>query len=272
MIKISKEIIREQLESGANSAALKFRGAVLPIYGVDRNGRPSHIGSCFLFQDDGKKYLITAAHVIDHAKKTALRVGGERGLAILEGDFNITTAPNGVREDDHYDFAWLRVTKEFYDSLGSVGVIHSQDVADEMVDLKGRVYLGLGYPRSKNKKADPTTRLLRPKRACYFSTWQDMPALYAELELTGSDHIAISRKTQSRNETGAIENSIGPRGMSGGPLIDLGGMVSVECISTGITYPAKLAGLLIAHDKKHDAILSVRFEHILNSIREYSNE
>lgn len=154
MIKTFKEIIREQLETGANVASEKYKESVRPIYGVDRNDKPSHIGSCFLLEFKDKKYLITAAHVVDHSEKTTLRVGGTTGLVILEGDFFMTEAPEEIRDNDHYDFAWINVSDEFLSSLGDIVIIRESDIAPRLSDYKGRVYLCLGYPRSKNKKAN----------------------------------------------------------------------------------------------------------------------
>ncbi len=271
MIKTFKEIVREQLEAGVNAASEKYKEAVRPIYGVDRNGRPSHIGSCFLLEFQSKKYLITAAHVIDHSETTTLRIGGSTDLVILEGEFFMTVAPEDVRANDHYDFAWIRISEEFFSSLGGVGIIKESDISPRLLNSKGRVYLCLGYPRSKNKKADPTTRKLRPKRARYYSTWQEMPELYADIGISDDDHIAIGRKMRSRDGEGLIVNSIGPRGMSGGPLIDIGGMVSIQEFSTGVTNPPKLSGVLIEHYAEHDAILSVKIDLVIKSIATHAN-
>jgi len=65
VIKSIKEIVREQLNAGKSVAVKKYRDAVLPIYGVEKNGRPSLVGTYFILEDKSEKYLITAAHVID---------------------------------------------------------------------------------------------------------------------------------------------------------------------------------------------------------------
>jgi hypothetical protein len=267
VIKDFKEIIREQLEAGSSAASEKFKRAVLPVYGTDRNGKPTHVGTCFLVEIDCKRYLITAAHVLDNAKKTSLWVGGIDKLKAIEGDSWSTVPPSGGREEDHFDFAWLQIDEAFFASLGDVLTIKEEDIAKRPASYKGRVYLCLGYPRSKNKKVNPKTNALRPKRASYFSTWQEMTDLYKDLGASGDYHIAISRRSQSRDDEGRIVNSFGPRGLSGGPLIDLGGMVSMPEIATGITNPPKIAGVLIAHDKKHEAILSVKIEIVVESIK-----
>ena len=76
LVKPIKEIVRQQMEDGASAAQKLFRQAIRPIYGVDRASRPEHIGSSFLLEYKGLKYLITAAHVLDHSEHTSLLVGG----------------------------------------------------------------------------------------------------------------------------------------------------------------------------------------------------
>lgn len=99
-----------------------------------------------------------------------------------------------------------------------------------------------------------------------------MPELYIGIGVSGDDHIAIGREIRSRNGDDQIVNSIGPRGMSGGPLIDLGGMVSIKEISTGVTNPPKLAGVLIEHYENHEAILSVKIDLVIESIEAHFNK
>ena len=267
VIKTFKEIIREQVEAGSSAASEKYKRAVLPIYGTDRNGKPAHVGTCFLVEIDGKKHLVTAAHVLDNAKKTSLWVSGTGPLRAIEGNSWSTVPPGGDRKEDHFDFAWLQIDDAFFTSLGDVLTIKEEDIAERPVSYKGRVYLCLGYPRSKNKKVNPKTNALRPKRARYFSTWQEMTDLYKDLGISGDHHIAISRKDHSRDDEGLIVNSFGPRGLSGGPLIDLGGMVSMPEIATGVTNPPKIAGVLIEHYEEHEAILSVKIEIVIESIK-----
>jgi hypothetical protein len=266
MIKTAKEIIRRLIEDGANAASEKYRDAVRPIYGHDRKFGLCHIGSCFILEYKQQKYLITAAHVVDEAENTTLAIGGSHQLVTVEGVFCVTEAPNGVRDNDHYDFAWRRITDEFYNSLGNVGLIKDSEISQKLPQLRGRVYLGLGYPCSKNKPSRSSGSALKPRKARYYASWREMRELYDELGVSGDDHIAIERKRQSRSDEGNMVNSIGPKGMSGGPLIDLGRMASIEEITRGSTRPAKLAGMLIEHHKKHGAIVSVRIDLIVASI------
>ncbi len=217
----------------------------------------------------GRNYLVTAAHVIDELRNTDLFLGGSGELIPLDLDFICSIPQNGRREDDHYDFAWSVVSDEFFSSIGDAKSIKEADVSLNRVNTVGRVYAALGFPRSKNKKANPKTKALRPKFASYASTGKQMPDLYIEIGLSGNDHIAIEHKSQSLDRDGNKVNSYAPRGMSGGPLIDLGKMVSPSDLGRATPFSGKLAGVLIEKYEAREAILSVKIQHVIHSIQSH---
>lgn len=266
MIQTFKEILAEHLENGVNSAKEKFREAIRPIYGADEKGRPKFIGTCFFIEYKNSKYLITAAHVVDNAEKTPLFIGGGKDFFPIPNRFFLTVPPNGNRDKDFYDFAFQEIKDDDFQFIEKAQVILEADISPRLPNLQKRVHLALGYPRSKNKKVDPTTSKIRLKRLSYFASWDPFPEMYFELGLTGNDHIAITRRSQSRDTEGVMVNSIGPVGMSGGPLLDLGRMVSMTELTTRKTYAPKLAGILIEHDEKHEAIVAVRIDLVLKEI------
>ena len=60
----------------SESAAGKFRTAILPIYASVPPGDPVHIGTATALDWMGQKLLLTAAHVIDNNEFSCLYVGG----------------------------------------------------------------------------------------------------------------------------------------------------------------------------------------------------
>ena len=267
IIKLFRDGLREHMEKAASEAKKKFASAIRPIYAAGKEGKPVFIGSCILLEIEGSNYLLSAAHVIDQAKSHTIYVGGEVNLVLLEGDFVQSVAPNGVRSEDHYDFAWIRLADDFSIALGNVKFIEESEISQNRIEPKGRIYMAVGYPRSKNKKANPTTRRLRPKLGSYYSTWTVLPDLYSELGLSGSDHITIVHGYLSRNYNGNIVNSFGVWGMSGGALIDLGQMNRLEDMVGEKVFDGILAGLLIEKYEEYSAILSTKINLIIDNMK-----
>lgn len=254
------------------AASKKYKCTTMPIYGSDKNYNPYHIGTCFILDIEGYKYLVTAAHIVDEAKNTTLYIPGAKDLVPIEGEFYCTTPVSCKRDDDHYDYAWLNITGDFFNRLENSNYILETDISNNNLSPEKRVYLAIGFPRSKNKKANPKTKILKPKFARYYSTWKAMPELYAELNLTGDSHISIDYKQQSRDEVGDIVNSFSPVGMSGGLMIDLGRIVTPDELSRSEAYSGLVSGLLIEYHKNHNAILSIKMNEVVNSIKEYANK
>ena len=59
--------IRERADYCAGCVMQQFGRAILPIYASDRRSH-THVGSCTLLMIDGRKFLVTAAHVLDQHK------------------------------------------------------------------------------------------------------------------------------------------------------------------------------------------------------------
>jgi len=64
----------------------QFGRAILPIYAANRRFH-THVGTCTLLMIDGRRLLVTAAHVLDKRKYGQLSVGGESVLVPLEGKY-----------------------------------------------------------------------------------------------------------------------------------------------------------------------------------------
>jgi hypothetical protein len=133
-IKTIQEITRERMDEYSESVSAKFLPAVRPIYGSTGKARPEHIGTCTLLHLGEDKYLVTAAHVIDHNtdNDTTLYLGGAPGQALIEidADFSATGKPGNNREKDHYDFAIWKMPQQVIDALGDVRYLEDRDIAD----------------------------------------------------------------------------------------------------------------------------------------------
>lgn len=259
------EAIRNHLEGCVAAAVAKYSAAIHPIYRADRNGRPTLFGTCFGLELNGRKYLVTAAHVVDDIAADGGYIPSRGTLVPLLGDFYCTSAPSGKRADDHFDFAWKELGSDDFTQLGWSTYFSSTDFCENKDSSEGRVYLIVGYPRSKNKKANPTTRQVRPKRHAYYSTGKLRPGW---LGLSGNDHIVIEQEGRSAGGDGVEVNTVHLRGLSGGPVLDLGRQSSMSDLASTAPYAGRLAGIFIEGHEDVELLLSTKLDSLLTMLRD----
>ena len=108
---------------------------------------------------------------------------------------------------------------------------------------------------------------MRPKISKYFSTGKAFPGLFSSLGLSDQEHIAIDHANRAVDADGVGVNSVYPRGMSGGPFIDLGRNSSPGDLVRKTPFEGRLAGMLIEKYDERDALLAVKIDLIVNAIR-----
>lgn len=168
-IKTIRETTRAYIAEAAGAARAKFREAVRPIYGATDRGTPDHIGTGLLLEIPEGHFLLTAAHVIDHAAQTSLYLGAD-DLALLQFEALASVAPDGNREKDHVDFAIAPIAPGLLTRLSGAKFITEADVSQSAAPTEGRTYTCLGYPNSKNKHKLATRTPVAPKLLTYTST------------------------------------------------------------------------------------------------------
>lgn len=63
------------------------------------------------------------------------------------------------------------------------------------------------------------------------------------------------------------KRTFGPKGLSGGALIELGDFASPESYARDPTRNALLGGMLIEYHRDHHALVSIRIDQVINGIR-----
>jgi len=270
-IKTIQEIVRAALDECVESLSAKFLPAVRPIYGSTAHGRPEHIGTCTLLRLGEDRYLVTAAHVIDHNtdNATTLYLGGAPGQDLIEinADFWATVKPDNHRENDHHDFALWKMPPDVINALGDVKYFEDSEIGDGRTSPDGRNYLALGYPNSKNKKLDNPNKRVVPKLWKYSASAKPNDQLASRLGIFGHDHFFLDFDSEhSRDPGGEIVNSINPRGASGGPLIDMGRIANPENLAPDRQLRGRLAGILIEHQDRDKAIVAVKIGLVLGRV------
>jgi hypothetical protein len=246
-------------------ASRKFASAVTPIYAFVEDRDPVLIGTCFAIEYKNRKFLVTAAHVLDNHKLATLAAGSPSGeFVTIEGHFHVTPPGDSGREDDPWDFAWHELTAE--EAARLVCVPETDLETQSASEASQSLYVTIGFPVSKNKKIKPEhkrTRRLAPLPVMYINSGAEASPYFSTRGMSQETHIAIKRENRAFDENGQQENTIGHRGLSGGPLIN-----------SGLRLPAtiaaqKVSGIVIEGDddnQRHTIIVAVRLSVVLQYI------
>jgi len=266
VIKTIDEISREYLDETAKFAREKFRDAVRPIYGVTERSNPDQIGSGLLLELPEGRFLLTAAHVLDHNGNTSLYLGGD-DFALLQFEALASRAPEGDRTKDHADFAIARLDSNTLGKLVGAKFITEAEISRSVALAPPRAYACLGYPNSKNKIKPHHGLAIVPKLLTYTST--GAPA--SQLMAIANDelHVLVSYNAKyARDEDGKKVNAIKIQGCSGGAIVDLG-PISPDALAD--PPDPKLAALLIEGHAAEKVILGTRLTAILAAARKHSH-
>jgi hypothetical protein len=101
----------------------------------------------------------------------------------------------------------------------------------------------------------------------YTADAEEMPELASKLGVSGSDHLFLRLERNAFTGDGARVNTFGPRGLSGGALLDLGEFTSLEAYTRDPKRSALLSGMVIEYHGDRRALVAVRIGIIVNGIR-----
>jgi hypothetical protein len=118
-IKTLDALLRDRLHERMRAASMSLGSAVRPVYRATTEGRAEHLSSCVLIRHKDQHLLVTAAHVIDHHKESALYIPVKGRLSKLEASGVITRPPKRGRDDDRFDFSILELPLQMISALGS---------------------------------------------------------------------------------------------------------------------------------------------------------
>jgi hypothetical protein len=271
-IQLPEDAFDAHLTACATQGADSFVASVRPIYGGRvRDQRPEHVGSCILLDVDGRRILATAAHIADQsAQRGALFVGGPPGTSPvpLRAQMLATTAPGGNRNVDHYDVAFCELPESALPEMGKVNFVSADRLSHNRAITSGRRYTAIGYPISRNKDSiNHAAHTIVNRRSIYTAGVEDMPQLASALGVTGEDHLFLRFGKHFFDMEGQPMNSFGPKGLSGGALLDIGDFRSAAILTRAPGASAMLSGMLIEHNKRHRAMVAVKIGPVVAAIR-----
>ena len=262
------EAIRLRRHECAEAVSLQFRKSVRAIFASEHDDHLEQVGSCLLIQVDERRYVVTAAHLMDRVRTHGLFVEGAIGakLVPITGETKLSIAPRG-RDLDKIDVAFWEVNEVTRHQLGEVEFLDEQRWSFNRAVLDNRLYLMMGYPIVKNKQSvDRSTLSIKPTLGKFTGELQENPILARQLGVSGNEHFFLTYPNYSETEHGHKVNSIVPVGYSGGGLIDLGNFASpTKMLPEAPT--GRLAGMIIERNKRHRAMIAVRLEVVVAGIR-----
>jgi hypothetical protein len=218
-------------------------------------------GSGVLLEICRRRFLLTAAHVIDKARDGPLHIGLPKGYVKMAGVSKVTTAPHGDRQADHVDLAFVAidddVANEVSASFAFLPVVHV-DVLDE--GTEGTLYVVNGCPWKKVLKDGRTFRpnLYELKLA------GRRPQDYPPLGLSPETHIAMEFDHKKMiNGLGRRVESPKLNGVSGGPVWRA---LRVDHPSGKPALTKRLSGIVIEHRKEKRTLVATRVAGVLAGI------
>jgi hypothetical protein len=270
IIETLDEAIRNRREELTEEATVAFRNSVRAVLASENGRKPEIIGTCLLIEIDNCGYVVTAAHILDNLNTHSIYISGAIGTQPVQvsGAVNTTKLPVGGRKFDKVDLAFWEIDQTQVQQLGDVAFINSSRFSHNQAILTNRLYLAMGFPASRNKKSvNNPNKSIKPTLSRYTAELLADQSLNDELGVTGADHLFLKFHDKSETSDGKIRNTFEPKGLSGGPLIDLGNFTTPTKYDTTLTQNTFLAGMIIEKNHNHDVLVAIRVQVIEKSIR-----
>ncbi len=270
LIKTVKELAWERMNECTDILAKKYLMSVKAIYGAKENGRPEHIGSCVLLEHKKKKYIVTAAHVIDNNKYTSLYISGEKNLVLITGQCLITVSPEENRRKDKLDFSIIPISDEISFQMGNTTYLTEKEWQLNSLPENERFCLVLGFPNSQNKKIDPTKKVVKQEPFVYSSSLKNDADLFKKTECHKDYHYLLDFcGKHSKDSNNVTVNSIHPKGVSGGGLFLIEGMANPENYSSESMCRGKLLGILIEFHKEQKVLIFIKLSLVIQAVKSH---
>src|ERR1700722_10349387 len=165
---------------------------ICPIYSGSDRGRANLIGTGTLLDFGKARFLVTAAHVHDEyiENNAALYIGFSGPLLELPQPFQVTVPPDGKRNNDKLDFAFVRLPDSLADQIAKGRFFLPFQLIDANDNLTPKAdYMLTGFPASRHK-ADYKNKKVKPLRYSFTGSTVSSARLLA-LSLYTDAHIAI---------------------------------------------------------------------------------
>ena len=247
---------------------LDFKSAVRPLYSVTPAYRPRHAGSCVLVVDNGIRYLVTAAHVIDEAKDSVIYIGTDDGFVELVGDWFLTDAPDGDRNEDQIDIAVARLGNSTLCELGDMHFIPPESCLLDGLPNDQPYSVALGWPSKLNENFDAAKRSVKPEAVSFLSSRESNDTTIIRMGGDVEHNCLLAYHPKwAINAVGDKERTGVGLGMSGGALFLAPDVHRSVAQLPGWRCQGKLIGVLIERDPNRRVLFFTQVRMILAEMR-----
>jgi hypothetical protein len=214
-----------RLSAAARPYEREVQRYVCPIYAV-AGSKAESIGSGFLLKLESSTILITAAHVLEHARRMYLQIpAGDRAVPI-KGDY-FMSAKRDRKNDGHFGhdvgFVLLRVGDMIAPPSTPPLTLADLDLRD--APAPETAYGFVGVPSSKN----PLRGATFDGSSYFYGGLAAKPNLYKRLGYRPATHFLMRfERERMIGGNGALGSVPKPHGMSGGPVFRIGTFDEIE--------------------------------------------
>lgn len=231
-----------------NRKADAVRGAVhafvRPLC-IEVQGRPDQVGSCVLVQIANRRFLITAAHVLDHAHEGPLHIAADGDFVFIHGTM-YRTGKRPSRYLDDIDVGFMEIGEDIASKMGDCRflTLENADVLDR--EQPDSVYIASGYP-IRHAFLDFIRRKHHAQLVTY-SLSADSSA-YQAFRLKPGVHLPLRFEPKRMKSWNQTRRPRKPKGISGG------GIFRLDSPWTSDPASIKLVGIITEFRKSPRSIL-----------------
>jgi len=261
--------LRNRRHEVSEVVAEKFWPSVRAML-YSKDGRnPEIVGSCTLLQIDGRRFVVTAAHLLDGLETHEIYVSGSVGtepVQIIGMTYSTASPPQG-RDHDKIDIGFWGIEEPLAEKLGAVSFIVSNRFSLNRAPFENRMFVALGYPVSRNKRnIDHVRKSIKTTLSKYTAELDCDPSVPKAFGVSGNDHLFLKHHKYSETATGEKQRTFKPVGLSGGPLIDLGNFATLDRYASDTTISGYVSGMIIERFAKHKVLVATRIHRIVEAI------
>jgi hypothetical protein len=203
----------------ATSVLLKFS---IPLYIHGPSQRPVQMGTGFFVRRADEIFLVSAAHVLDHAKTAAMFFYTDsQTIRVLSGSMTRSRSDT-TRHKDLVDIGVVRLSGSHLPPYPAVEKF-AMDVSylfPRYLPRAGKNYVFIGFPESKSR-LDVRNKTIEATPYAYRN--RSLPdAEYGVHSLDPTDHVALPLDLKRGfDPAGKLQHFPKPQGMSGSPIVVL---------------------------------------------------
>jgi hypothetical protein len=215
-----ESLLKQTIEDESWRLVEMLGRCIVPIFKLDQQAHPKHLGTGFLVSASADIFLISAAHVLEKARDKQLFISIRSGcLDKINGKGLLTELPKcGRRDADVIDVGVLKITSTFggldlkYNPKQPLGI---DRLLAHALPRDNKDYMLVG-PRSQYNSFHKEIRIKFHALVCSSSPY----AHYNALKLLPFTHLVLSfDEKKAFSVAGARTNRFPPfEGMSGSPV------------------------------------------------------